>query len=89
MEQALEFVSFWPNVGRMTVVSKPIRITVLRGHPEGHRGVLTPDCCQICKHGGPGMVIVIGLNGHLFSAHRWPCAEREGLRVFSSEDDLR
>lgn len=64
---------------------KSIRATIL---PK-HKGILTPDLCQVCKQGGPGIVTVRGTNGKFFSAHRWPCAVNNGLKVDTTYDDLQ
>ena len=61
------------------MIVRKIRATILGWDVGG--GVLTPDLCQVCKKGGPGIVSVRGLNGRYFSAHRWPCAQQEGLVV--------
>lgn len=77
----------------MTQSKPPVQATILSHHQHvppvqatilpDHQGILTPNLCQICRKPGPGIVTVRGINGRLFSAHRWPCAEREGLQIDS------
>lgn len=54
----------------------PVPIRIMVEVLPDRRGILTPNCCQICRKPGPGIVAVRGLNGRLFSAHRWPCASK-------------